>query len=175
MRGMSGPLATGVFTKIFSCLVLAFAMAACSADDDRQPDPHLMDLAAQAASSIPMPAAEKIKVSEASKNSYAFQIIYPYDAPYAVSSMANDATNLIRTLLRKLVEDGQKPHDQETAISVWALEIKPGRTGESGHQFDPSERYLIWASYHALSDSIEYEECTEDSSQWLSGHCTAAN
>lgn len=165
----------GIFTKIIFCLALAFAMTACGVDDvDHQPNEHSMDLAGKALSSIPMPGAEEIKISEASKNSYGFQIIYPHDLPYPVSSRAKDATNLIRTLLRKLVEDGQKPHDQETAISVWALEIKPGRKGESGHQFDSSERYLILASYSSVSDSIGYEECTEDTSQWRSGHCTPA-
>ena len=164
--------ATGAVAKIFLYLALAVALTACGADADLQPNSYSMNLAARAASSIRTPAAEKIKITEASKRSYGFQIIYPYNSPHSVSSIQKDTTNLIRALLQKLVEDGQKPHDQETAISVWALEIKPGKSGESGHQFDPSEHYLIWTSYDPLSDSIRYEECTEDSSQWRSGHCS---
>jgi hypothetical protein len=164
--------ATSALAKIFLYLAVAVSLTACGADPDLQPNSHSMDLAAQAASSIRTPAVEELKITEASKGSYGFQIIYPYNSPHSVSSMEKDTTNLVRALLKKLVEDGQKPHDQETAISVWALEIKPGKTGESGHQFDPSEHYLIWASYDSLSDSIQYEECTEDSSQWRSGHCS---
>jgi hypothetical protein len=171
MHGITDRRATAVIADIFLCLALAFLMTACAADDDRQPNPHSHDLAIQAASPIPK-AAESITIREASKKSYGFHIMYPYNSAHNFSSMANDATNLIRTLLRKLVEDGQKPHDQETEISVWALAIKPGKKGESGHQFDSSERYFIWASYDPLSDSIGYEECTEDSTQWRSGHCS---
>lgn len=163
--------ATGVIAKIFLCLALAFAITACDDDDDYQPNPHSMDLATQAAKAIPK-AAESIMIRKASKKSYSFQIFYPYDLSYPTSSMANDANNLIRALLRKLVEDGQKPHQQETEISVWAVAIKPGKIGESGHQFDASERYFIWATYYAASDSIENEACTEDSAQWRSGHCS---
>ena len=161
--------ATAVITDIILYLALALAMTACAADDDRQSNPHSMDLATQVA--VPK-AAESMTIKEASKKSYRFQIMYPYNSSHATSSLANDATNVIRTLLRKLVEDGQKPHDQETEISVWSLAIKPGKIGESGHQFDASERYFIWASYDSLSDSIGFEECTEDSSQWRSGHCS---
>jgi hypothetical protein len=164
--------ATAAVAKIFLYLALAVALTACGADPDLEPNSHSMDLAAQAASSIRTPAVEELKITEASKRSYGFQLIYPYNSPNAVSSMEKDTTNLIRALLKKLVEDGQKPHDQETAISVWALEIKPGKTGESGHRFDQSEHYLIWTSYDPLSDSIQYEKCTEDSSQWRSGHCS---
>jgi hypothetical protein len=164
--------ATGAVAKIFLYLALAVALTACGADPDLEPNSHSMDLAAQAASSIRTPDVEELKITEASKRSYRFRIIYPYNSPHPVSSMEKDTTNLIRALLKKLVEDGQKPHDQETEISVWALEIKPGKTGESGHRFDSSEHYLIWTSYDALSDSIRYEECTEDSSQWRSGHCS---
>jgi ADP-ribosylglycohydrolase len=144
-------------------------MTACAADDDHEPNPHSMALATQVA--LPK-AAESMTIKEASKKSYSFQIMYPYNPTHAAPAMASDATNVIRTLLRKLVEDGQKPHDQETEISVWALAIKPGKIGESGHQFDSSERYFIWASYDSLSDSIKFEECTEDSTQWRSGHCS---
>jgi hypothetical protein len=163
--------ATGVIPKIFLCLALGFGITACADDDDLQPNPHSMDLATQAAKSIPQ-AAESIMIKKASKKSYSFQILYPYDLAYPTSSMANDASNLIRTLLRKLIEDGQKPHEQETEIWVSALAIKPGKIGESGHQFDPSERYFILATYQALTDSIEKEECIEDSTQWRSGHCS---
>ena len=164
--------ATGAVSKFFLYLALAVALTACGADPDLQPNSHSMDLAVQAASSIRTAAVEELKITEASKRSYGFQLIYPYNSPYPVSSIEKDTTNLIRALLQKLVEDGQKPHDQETAISVWALEIKPGKSGESGHQFDQSEHYLIWTSYDPLSDSIRYEECTGDSSQWRSGHCS---
>jgi hypothetical protein len=152
---------------------LAFVIAACSADgdEDRQPNSHSLELAKQAALSFPKDA-QSIKIMEASKKSYGFQIWYQYNASHTTSSMANDASNLIRSLLRKLVEDGQKPHDQETEISVWAVAIKPGKVGESGHQFDSAERFFVWASYNPQSDSIGYEECTEDSSQWRSGHCS---
>lgn len=162
-----------VVANMFLYLALAFLITACGADadDDRQPNPHSLDLAKQAALSFPKDA-QSIKIMEASKKSYGFQIWYRYDASRSTSSMANDASNLIRSLLRKLVEDGQKPHDQETEISVWAVAIKPGKIGESGHQFDSAERYFILASYSPLSDSIGYEECTEDSSQWRSGHCS---
>jgi hypothetical protein len=167
--------ATAVIAYIFLYLALAFLMTACAADDDRQPNPHSHDLAVKAASPVPK-AAESITVTEASKKSYSFRIMYPYDpsytTAYTTASMGNDATNLIRSLLRKLVEDGQKPHAQETEIAVWALAIKPGKIGESGHQFESSERYFIWASYDPPSDSIKYEECTEDSTQWRSGHCS---
>jgi len=156
-------------SRIFLYLALAFLMTACAADDDRQPNPHSHDLALKAVSPVPK-AAESITITEASKKSYSFRIMYPYNSPQ--TTMANDATDLIRALLRKLVEDGQKPHDQETEISVWALAIKPGKIGESGHQFDSAERYFIWASYDSLSDSIKFEECTEDSTQWRSGHCS---
>lgn len=164
--------ATAAVAKMFLYLALAAALTACAPDPDLQPNSHSMDLAAQAASSIRTPAAEKLEITEASKRSYGFHLIYPYNSAQSVSSMQKDATSLIRELLKRLVEDGQKPHDQETAISVWALEIKPGKKGESGHQFDPSEHYLIWTSYDPLSDSIKNEECTEDSSQWRSGHCS---
>jgi hypothetical protein len=162
--------AAGVIAKIFLYLALAFGISACGDDDDLQPNPHSMDLATQAAKTFPRVA--EIMIQKASKKSYSFQIIYPYDLSYPTSSMAKDANNLIRALLRKLVEDGQKPHEQETEISVWALAIKPGKIGESGHQFDPSQRYFIWATYDALSDRIENEECIEDSAQWRSGHCS---
>jgi hypothetical protein len=131
-----------------------------------------MDLAAQAASSVRTPAVEELKITEASKRSYSFRLIYPYNSLHSVSSLQKDTHSLIKEPLKTLVEDGQKPHDQEIAISVWALEIKPGKKGESGHQFDPFEHYLIWTSYDPLSDSIKNEECTEDSSQWRSGHCS---
>jgi hypothetical protein len=169
MHGMADRRATAVIAYIFFYLALAFLMTACAADDDRQPNPHSHGLALKAASPVPK-AAESITITEASKKSYSFRITYPYNSPQ--TTMANDATDLIRALLRKLVEDGQKPHDQETEISVWALAIKPGKIGESGHQFDSSERYFIWASYYPPSDSIQYEECTEDSTQWRSGHCS---
>ncbi len=171
MDGLADRPTTPVIRDIFFCLALAFLMTACGADDDRQPNPHSLDLATHAASPFPK-GAESIKIAEASTKSYTFQIMYPYNSPQTTSFMANDATNLIRTLLRKLVEDGQKPHDQETEISVWTLAIKPGKLGESGHQFDASERYFIWANYDSLSDSIGYEECTEDSTKWRSGHCS---
>jgi hypothetical protein len=158
-------------SRIFLYLALTFLMTACAADDDRQPNPHSHNLAVKAASPVPK-AAESITVTEASKKSYSFRIMYPYDPSYTTASMGNDATNLIRSLLRKLVEDGQKPHEQETEIAVWALAIKPGKIGESGHQFDSSEHYFILASYDPSSDSIKYEECTEDSIQWRSGHCS---
>jgi hypothetical protein len=171
MHGIADRRTTAVIAAIFLYLALAFLMTACAADDDRQPNPHSHDLALKAASPVPK-AAESITIMEASKKSYRFQIMYPYDSAYTTSSMANDATNLIRTLLRKLVEDGQKPHDQETEILVLALAIMPGKIGESGHRFDPSERYFILASYYPPSDSIGYEECTQDSTQWRSGHCS---
>jgi hypothetical protein len=161
----------GVTANVFLCLALAFGITACGDAEDLQPNPHSMDLATQAAKPMPK-AAQAITITKASKKSYSFEIFYPYNLSYPTSSMANDANNLIRTLLRKLVEDGQKPHEQETEISVWALAIKPGKIGESGHQFDASERYFILATYYALSDSIDYEECIEDSDQWRSGHCS---
>ena len=169
MNRIADRRATAVIADIVLYLALAFVMTACAADDDRQPNPHSMDLATQVA--VPK-TAESMTIKEASKKSYRFHIMYPYKSSQNTSSMANDATNIIRTLLRELVDDGQKPHDQETEISVWSLAIKPGKIGESGHQFDPLERYFIWASYDPLSDSIGFEECTEDSTQWRSVHCS---
>jgi hypothetical protein len=172
MRAMLGRPTRGVFTEIFLCLALAFAMTACGGADDRQPNLHSRDLAAAAAVSIRIPVEAKIKITDASKKSYKLQIIYPHNSGYSASAMASDATNLVRAMLRKLVDDGQKPHDQETEISVWALEIEPGKIGESGHHFDPSEHYFIWASYNPPSDNIGYEECTEFVDQWRDGHCS---
>jgi hypothetical protein len=151
-------------------LLLAFALIGC---DEDQPDPHSMTLAEQVVASTPMMARATVKVREAKKRSYVFNIVYP-PSSYPLTVTETNATNLTRAMLRKLLADGQQPHDQKIDVHVWSKVTVPGSTGESGHRFDSFERAVLWTIYTGEYDSISSEECVPliDRSSWRFGHCS---
>jgi hypothetical protein len=75
-------------------------------------------------------------------------------------------------MIRKLIADGQQPHDQEIGIWVWGHITVPGSVGESGHQFEAYEQSVFRADYYPQVDSIEYEDCSPDVQHWRFGHCS---
>jgi hypothetical protein len=153
--------------RIIAAALLALAVAGCGDDDDR-PDPHATDLAQQVAASSPLNARAKVQVHEAKKKEYTFNILY---LNFPMNGQA-DATDLIRAMIRKLLADGQQPHDQEINIWVWGHIMEPGIVGESGHRTEAYERSIFSANYYHLYDSIEYEDCSPDVRHWRWGHCS---
>jgi hypothetical protein len=148
--------------------MMALAVSACGGED--QPDPHSMDLAKQVSNSSPIAKRAKIQIIKATKRDYSFSIVYPtYIDPLVGSPDAND---LIRSLIRKLVADGQQPVDQKITIFVWGVIIEPGAVGESGRRSDSYERQLFRADYYYGSDAITFEECNADVRQRRLGHCS---
>jgi hypothetical protein len=146
-------------------VLLALALTGC--DDDR-PDPHAMDLAKQVAASSPLNTQTKVQVKEAKKTNYTFTVLYP---GFPSNGQA-DATGLIRAMIRKLLTDGQQPHDQKINIWVWGHITEPGTVGESGHRNEAYERSVFMANYYADLDVIEYEDCSDDVRHWRWGHCS---
>jgi hypothetical protein len=104
---------------------LALAVATCDGDD--RPDPHAMDLAQQVAASSPLNALTEVQVKEAKETEITFNVLYP---GFPSNGQA-DATGLIRAMIRKLLADGQQPHDQKINIWVWGHITVPG-TVKSG-------------------------------------------
>jgi hypothetical protein len=145
--------------------LLAFAMTGCS--DDYQPNPHSMDLATQVVGSSPIASRAKIRIEDANKKRYLLAIIYP-TAPLNGQS---DGTDLTRAMIRKLLADGQQPHDQEISITVYGITIESGTVGESGRLGKDSERILFRATYYPLTDAIGYEDCDLDPLQSRHGPC----
>ncbi len=76
--------------------------------------------------------------------------------------MQSDGTGLVRAMVRKLVEDSQQPHDQKISIDAWGQLMMPGRSGESGHQFEPFPVFIYRANYEYDVDSIHFKECSLD-------------
>jgi hypothetical protein len=146
-------------------VLLAFTVIGC---DEDQPDPHSMDLAKHVANSSPIAKRAKIQVTGATKKRYSFNIVYPT----VPSNGQSDATDLTRAMIRKLLADGQQPHDQKINIFVWGNIIEPGTVGESGHRSEPHELALFRADYYYGYDSITYEECSPFVQQWRFGHCS---
>jgi hypothetical protein len=146
--------------------LLALAVASC--DDDDRPDPHAMDLAKQVAASSPLNARTKVQVKEAKTTDYNFTVLYP-SFP---SNGEADATGLIRAMIRKLLADGQQPHDKKINIWVWGHIMVPGSVGESGHQTEGYEQSVFMANYYPDLDVIQYEDCSPDTRHWRWGHCS---
>jgi len=146
-------------------VLLTLALTGC---DDDQPDPHAMDLAKQVATSSPLSARTRVQIKEAKKTEITFNVLYP-----AFPSNGHaDATGLIRAMIRKLLDDGQQPHDKKINIWVWGHITEPGSVGESGHRGEAYERSVFMANYYAELDVIEYEDCTPDTQHWRWGHCS---
>jgi hypothetical protein len=131
-----------------------------------QPDAHAMDLARQIAASFPS-GRTKITVADATKKDITFDVLYP--GGVNVDGQP-DGKALVQAMIRKLLADGQQPHDQKITINVWGKSIVQGTVGESGHRSDDYEHSIWWSRYEPDGDYIDYEDCGLQPWRW--GHCS---
>jgi hypothetical protein len=131
-----------------------------------QPDPHAADLARQVIASFPS-GRTKITVTTATKKDITFNVLYSTD--YMVDGQ-REGKDLIQAMIRKLLADGQQPHDKKIHIHVWGNTIAPGTVGESGHKTEPYEHPFYWSRYEPDLDYIDFENCGMQ--PWRFGHCS---